>query len=702
MLWLLPLAVAFVLISPVLLAPVSRRADLLLSRVALPTFGFYVANQSPRRTREEELLRAAYVGQTHRVYAARTLLMATLAALSGSVVGVYLAAGVLMSMAVTAAAIRGPLPARLEFLAALTKLQTLSLGELFGLLLLSGATLGTALAVGTYWARWRYLDQRATVRAREINATLPRTVAFIYALSRSGMPFPAVLDTLTRNQEVYGEAAREIGIAVREMNAFGTDVLTSLQRMAARTPSDNLEELGENLASVLGSGRSLSEFLREQYEHYQEAAEAQQEQYLDLLSTFAEVYVTVFVAGPLFFITVLVIVGLVIQSTITLTRVIGYLGIPLASAAFILYIDSMTQTLRAPEGQEPEEHISLTMPAASMNADEAELASKTSRTDGGHPDSRWYRNLERLAAYDRFEPFREWIDDPLGSIMRYPLATFAVTVPLGAGWVSMRVGTFPLAPIDLLRAIDSPVIEATLFALGTFAVLYEFRKRRIRALETAVPDLLDRMASVNEAGMTIVESIRRMTRSDLGALTPEISRTWQDIRWGADARTALRRLDKRTKSIAVTRAVTLITNAMRASGDIAPVLRIAADEAYEIRRLRRERRQEMLTYQMVIYIAFLVFIGIIVALTVSFIPAVEQAGTTGTGSQISRRVSTGLFTGIGDVNTNAYQLVFYHIAMIQAVCSGLIAGQLGEGGVYDGAKHATILLALAYVTFLFI
>lgn len=708
MLWIIPLLIAVMLVLPVLLAPVSQRANLLLSRIALPVFGFYVANRSPRRTRQEELLRAAYVGQTHRVYAARTLLMASIAGLAGSVFGVYVAGGVLALMAVQREAIIEILPGPLEFLAELLNLQTITPRDLFVLLLFSSATVGAVLALTTYWARWQFLSEKADARGRQINATLPRTVAFIYALSRSGMPFPEVLDTLTRNQKVYGEAAREVGISVREMNAFGTDILSSLQRMSSRTPSDNLEEFGENLSSVLGSGRNLSEFLREQYEQYQEAAEAQQQQYLNLLSTFAEVYVTVFVAGPLFFITVLVIVGLVIQSTISITRIVGYLGIPLASAAFIIYIDSMTQTLETPEGEEPEESVSLTVsgartqPAGQQSSDAAPPA-----TDGGAaalPESAWQRNLDRLTAYDRFEPIREWVTHPVASIMQYPLATFAVTVPLGLLWIAVRVGTPPTDPIELVRAIDSPLIEATLFALGVFAVLYELRKRRTQALENAVPDLLDRMASVNEAGMTIVESIHRVTRSDLGALTPEIQRTWQDIRWGSDAKTALRRLDKRTDSLAVTRAVTLLTNAMRASGDIAPVLRIAADEAYEIRRLRRERRQEMFTYLMVIYIAFLVFLGIIVALTVSFIPAVEQAAVTGasaSGQDVSQ-LSSGLFSGIGKVDTDAYQLAFYHIAAIQAVCSGLIAGQLGEGDIYDGVKHATILLALAYVTFLFV
>ncbi|CQR50482.1 flagellar assembly protein J [Haloferax massiliensis] len=343
---LLPLVLAVLLVLPVVLSPVSRAADLLVSRVALSVFGFYVANENPRRRGQRNQLRAAHVSVTHRVYASRTLLMAGVFGVAGSVFGVYLAAAALDTLAVQSETIREVLPAPLGFLGGLTSIRALSLHDLFLALLLSSATLGTLLALGVYWGRWYVLTERARTRSSEIEATLPRTVAFVFALSRSGMPFPKVLETLARNEAIYGEAAREVGIVVRDMDAFGTDVLTALQSMATRTPSPSLEEFAENLASVLGSGRNLSSFLQEQYERFQAEAEAQQQQYLDLLSTFAEVYVTVLVAGPLFFITVLVVIGLVLADTLTLIRVVGYVGIPLASFGFVVYIDSITESLR--------------------------------------------------------------------------------------------------------------------------------------------------------------------------------------------------------------------------------------------------------------------------------------------------------------------------------------------------------------------
>ncbi|GAA0195049.1 type II secretion system F family protein [Halobaculum roseum] len=704
----LPLVGALLLLAPVAAASVSPGANLAVTRVAVHAFGDYVGVDRPRKHRQRDRLRAAHVGVTHRLYASKTLLYTAVAGVSGSVLGVYVAAATLALLRIGGEAIRAALPAPLGFLADLTRIGQLTVTELFPLLLLSSATVGVGSAVGVYLLRWEILDQRAHARATQIEATLPRTVAFVYALSRSGMALPAVLETLSRNEDVYGEAARELGVAVRDMNTFGTDVLTALERMAERTPSQNMAEFGENLASVLGSGRELSAFLHDQYERYQEEAESQQEQYLELVSTFAEAYVTVLVAGPLFFITILVVIGIVLSDTLPLLRAVVYLAIPLASFGFVVYIDSITRSTgdaiaaEQPVGDARVRAVAGPNVAGVGGASDARADGGATGVDHGGAErgDRWAASRERLAAYDRIEAVLDAARRPIGILLERPVLTALLTVPVGLWWVWMRTPSFRSTPAAFAGAVDSPVIEAALLVLAAYGLAYEIEKRRIRAIERAVPDFLDRMASVNDAGVSVIESLRRLTRSDLERLTPEIRRTWRDVQWGATVTTALDRFRRRVRSPMVSRAIALVTNAVDASGDVAPVLEIAADEARSTRRLRRERRQVMVTYLLVIYVSFAVFLGIIGALTVAFIPAVEGAQLSSPGGVSG--VSTGVFEGIGGVDTDSYVLIFYHASAIQAVASGLIAGQLGEGNVSDGVKHATVMLLLAYLTFVIV
>jgi len=704
MLAYVPLLAAVGLCLALVLPLADRRADLFVTRVALALFGDYVGVDGSRRRRQRDLLYAAHVGGTHREYASRTLLYAGVLGVAGSVAGVYAAGALLSALDVGEAAIRETLPAALAFLAGLARLTELGLLELFALLLFASATLGSALAVGTYYGRWEVLNQRAHARAAEIDATLPRTVAFMYALSRSGMAFPRVMDTLAENEDVYGEAATELSVAVRDMNAFGTDALTALQRTARRTPSEDLGDFAENLASVLGTGQSISAFLSDQYDLYQEEAESKQQQYLELLSTFAEAYVTALVAGPLFFITILVVIGLVLEDTLPLLRVVVYVAVPLATFGFVVYVDSVTQGVGGTET------------ADRFREDPAET-----RSDGGVAvgDSRavsasatdpWAASRERLRAYDRIRRVRSWLASPVESVLDAPATVFLAAVPLAI--IGLLIFAFPVtrgSPTEMVAQVDTAVVVATALVLASYAVVYEVRKRRTRQIESAVPDFLDRLASVNEAGTSVVGSVRRVAGSNLEALTADLERTRRDIDWGADVGTALQRLERRVRSPMTSRAVALITNAMHASGNVGPVLRIAAEEARATWALRRERRQVMITYLIVIYISFLVFLGIIASLSVSFIPAIEEAaipGSGGTGGDLPGGAtdgvpggSGGITDGLGDINAFAYEQLFFHAATVQAICSGLVAGQLGEGSVNDGVKHVVVLLGLTLLTF---
>ncbi|WP_101296540.1 type II secretion system F family protein [Halegenticoccus soli] len=693
-----PIATAVALCLLVLADRRDPRVRLATTRLALWLFGEHVAADETRVERGRRRLRAAAVPSTYRRFAARALLFGAAFGLAGGALGASLAAWLVVAGPDAASAAGEPVRGLVAPLAAVWSVVSDVVGESaarFVLLSCGGAALAVALALGAYRAHWASLRQRAAARRGRIESTLPRTVAFVYALSRSGVPLSAVLDTLAANRRAYGEAAEEFAVGVRETDLLGADVLTALRRTARRTPSDDLEEFAENLASVLESGRSVSAFLRSQYDQYREEAESQQEQYLELLAAFAEMYVTLLVAGPLFLVTVLVIVGLVLSSTLDLVRFVAYVGLPLASAGFLVYVDSVTGSLRGPGNAE------------GASATDSNRAGRTvaSATDGGvalddrRADPGRRADRKRLAAYDRTRTVRRWASDPLGSIRRRPAATFAATVPLGALWVALRADLVGATePVDALAAIDGPAAAAGAVALGAFAVVYELEKRRLRAVEAAIPDFLDRLASVNEAGLTVVASVERVARSDLGALTPELRRARRDVAWGAEVGTALRRMDRRIGSRAVRRALTLVVHATRVSGDVAPVLRIAADEARADRRLADARRREMVTYLLVIYLAFLVFLGIVAALTVSFVPAIEAAQASAV-EEAPSAVGSPLIGGADGADAGAYALALHHACLVQAVCSGLIAGQLGEGSVADGAKHAAVLLVAASVAF---
>lgn len=682
----IPLLIGIALSGVLLLPLLSDRAEIVLDGIGQALLSETV-NTDQRQRDQLPHMEAAHVPRSHRSFSSQTVLYSILAGIATGCMSLTIVWELLSFL--------GGMTDSANIVARLDAVGLFELWPRVGITVVLSGTAAVAVGVLANWLRWVVLGQQSYARGSQIDATLPRTVAFMYALSRSGMAFPQVLRTLADNRRVYGEAAVEVNATVQQMDLFGVDLQTAIEDMGDRTPSENMAELSENLGSVLGSGRSLSSYLRSQYERYKEEAEAQQEQYLELLATLAEAYVTVLVAGPLFVITTLAVIGLVLQDTLPVIRVMTYVGIPLATFAFIVYVDSVTESVGTPGEGDPMDDDTLTMQQG------------PTATDGGVAGERWRLQREMLDIYDRLDRVLTWLTQPWQIILRRPTLTLWITAPFALGWIAVSIGEFERSLFGVLEAVVPPLTEAVIVMLGIYSVVYEIQKRRARSIEKAIPDFLDRFASVNDAGMSIVESFRRVKDSDLGGLTPELERAWQDIQWGSDVATALQRMDRRVRSPVVTRAVTLSTNAMETSDDIAPVLEIAADEARSTHVLNRQRKQTMLTYLVVIYVSFFVFLGIMAALMVSFIPAIEDvmaqmAESTSGSTGAAPGGGLGIVGSGGETNISGYETIFFHVTLIQSACSGLVAGQLGQNSVKDGVKHVTIMLLITYVLFSFL
>jgi flagellar protein FlaJ len=708
----LPLGVAVFLFGALASTPYSTILDRVVGRLSMGIFGGWVGQFGRRKGPRRATLRAAHVPTTYREYAARTLFYSLAVALGAGVAGMYVVWGVLLFLVVPEERLRESLPDGLEFLSSVVGMSKITVGELFAVMIVGTLTIGAVAGLVTYLLRWYLPASIAGEREQQIDISMPMTVSFVYALSRSGMSFPEVMRILAENRHVYGHAADEVGVAVREMDVFGRDVITTVQTMARRSPSDSFREFSENLASVLQTGGSLSEFLHRQYEEFREEAAAQQEQLLTRIETFAEVYVTGGVVLSLFLITILTVAGIVgvgSFDTLLLLRVIIYLGIPLGNLAFIIVLSTIVDNLSPADPTEEDVSVDLgpgEVRRTSHLAEERAMgtdadADARTATDGGvSVDVASVRNRARLRAYKRVREVRRRLGSPVETIIRRPTRLLWVTFPVAIFLLGIRLPFYLFDGLLTVTEFDDLVIQSTLFVFGTFAVAYEVHRRRIDAIEAVVPDLLDRLSSLNDAGMSFVESLRRVRDTDLGPLNEELDTVWADVRWGADVETALKRFEARIRTQTISRVVTLTTEALNASGNIGTVLRIAAEQAKADRRLERKRRQEMVTYLVVVYVAFFVFLFIVAVLNQVLIPSLPEASAVPTDTATGA-TPVPVIGNLGDVDEAAYSVLYLHTAVIQGVFSGLVAGQLSTGDIRAGAKHVTVMVALGYSAFLF-
>ncbi len=299
--------------------------------------------------------------------------------------------------------------------------------------------------------------------------------------------------------------------------------------------------------------------------------------------------------------------------------------------------------------------------------------------------------------YDKVRTFTHYLRHPFESFVNDVSHTLYITVPLAIIYLALVLHDTPYyADTELfIQVINAHVVIALLIVLVPYAIFYEIWARKVRGIQTMIPDFLERMAGINRVGLTVAQAIGIMVNTNLGLLSYEIRRIKRDMDWGVNFSEALIRFEQRISTAAIARTVTLITKASEMSGQIGEVLAIAASDAKMSETLKKERLGEMFIYTAIVYLSFFVFLFVVAVLSTQFLPVLSHIGTSGISG-------AGPLSGIGSVPVRSLDRLLYHACLIQAFFSGLIAGQMGEASLAAGVKHSCILLIIALITFSFI
>jgi archaeal flagellar protein FlaJ len=275
--------------------------------------------------------------------------------------------------------------------------------------------------------------------------------------------------------------------------------------------------------------------------------------------------------------------------------------------------------------------------------------------------------------------------------------TLLITVPVACIYILVVILNTPsYTNIETyINVVDDHFVIALLIILIPYAIFYEIWSRKVLGIQALIPDFLERMAGINQVGLTIAQAIAIMVNTNLGLLSYEIRRIRRDMEWGANFTEALMRFEERVSTPSIARTVTLITKASEMSGQIGEVLSIASSDAKMTEILKKERMSEMFIYTAIVYLSFFVFLFVVGVLTTQFLPVLAHISTNGlpTGGPLS---------GIGSIPVITFNRLLYHACLVQAIFSGLIAGQMGESSLAAGVKHSCILLIIALVAFNFI
>ena len=536
---------------------------------------------------------------------------------------------------------------------------------------------------------------RASAREREINMLLPDAVSFMYALSVGGLNQLEILEAMAKADDTYGEVACEFQSIVQETEYFDTDYRSAIQEQAMVTPSAELAQFLTDMLSIINSGGDMTNFLDDKKEKHMRTAKQQQELALETMELFGEMYMTLSLF-PLFLIIILVIFTLMGQAQEIMLFGTVYILIPIIGVAFLVMISTVKQ-------DEPGDGY-LSVESGDRNTPQ--------------PGQEGLLNLGLVETYtgeygvfDRIKN-REGTEEAMDIILRphlffrdNPLYVLIATVPLSLLVVVLLLAA-GMAPTSWEGMVASPVWSTFVYVYLplyiNFIPLAIFREWNVISRYSVTKDLseqLRKLASANNTGLTLLESLKTTADTSTGTLSREFETMHAKVNYGTSLNDALIEFNNKYHIPRLARTVKLISKAQEASSQISDVLTTAAQASENQDDIDRERISRTRMQVVIIIMTYLTLLAVMAILQVQFLGVMadmtaeaEAGGDVGGG---------GMGMG-GDVDVDLLSLLFFHAVTMQAILSGFISGYIRDAKMLSGVKFVVGLVTVALVVWVLV
>lgn len=201
-----------------------------------------------------------------------------------------------------------------------------------------------ALSIGGFYL---YPVYRADKHRRELNDELPFTTGYMAILASAGVSPEKIFQSLASLSAPLA-ASREAKETIKNINLFGLDIISALEKVSTSTPSEKLQDTVEGMISTIHTGGNLGAYLRGKFKTHMQLKRVSLKKYADSLSVLSEVYVALLLTAPLLLVIMLSVMSMLGGGTIgmfssdLLLNLMTYIGIPVAAIIFLIIVDSST------------------------------------------------------------------------------------------------------------------------------------------------------------------------------------------------------------------------------------------------------------------------------------------------------------------------------------------------------------------------
>lgn len=509
-----------------------------------------------------------------------------------------------------------------------------------------------------------YPTLKASGRKTRIDLDLPYAVTYMQALSPI-LSLADIFRNIHQEYDLYGEVSNECGVIIRNMDVFGEDLNTSIEHAKEITPSENFRELLNDLLLMHQSGGNLTNFFNAKSLAYREISRNEQDSLLQFLEMIAEIYVTVFVAGPIAIIIMLVAQNLTGQSTLGGITTLLYVGLPLGAIVLIAILYILL----------PPDNLAI----SHKEVQETEYANDILNTKSNEePNLEFIKKVEKRK---REIHILELLKHPVKTyIAKYDYAI--VLGMIAAGGIFYLYYSGYLASVFPVFTFEAFLCLIIIAGIIPAIIAYELRYRYVNSIEKQMPEFLREIADMRDIGMTLQGAIFLIATNKKGVLSSEIKVVSDEIRYGTPLSNALVRMEERIGVITIKRAVSLLVKASEITDYIRETLAIAVSDLEHYLKMKSKRKNVSIVYLAVIYLSFGIYLYTAYQLNVVFISSFSS------------------FDIAFDIMSN--KTAMFHIGIILAFFSGIMAGQMSANTILSGLKHSALLLAATLIVFIYL
>ncbi len=244
----------------------------------------------------------------------------------------------------------------------------------------------------------------------------------------------------------------------------------------------------------------------------------------------------------------------------------------------------------------------------------------------------------------------------------------------------------------------------TLAAIGFFIltqiiaymIVYFKAEERTRAVEEALPDAFQMIASNLRSGMTPFKALKLSTHKGLGPLEKEIEYATSMALGTESFSETLLRISDNIQSDLLDRSLKLFTTAMQSGGRLAQVLEELASDISETNALKRELTTSTKTYTAFIMFTIIIGAPLLLAISINFVRMIESMQSN---ISMSSEFGMGFLMGELAITPSFLSKLSSVIIVLTSILASMLLGVINHGRPMSGLRYSLTIMAGSFLVF---